>query len=124
MTQILHCGRTVAGGWVAFDIRWDDDLSGNRSVLWSMVVTSPEGAETVQLGYQLVDDGFSTQFVHDLATGRQHDVEQNADLGDREITVRFPAEVVGVAAHWPTWRGVINVDGSDVAEQVSTLAGG
>ena len=122
MTQIVHSGRTVVAALVAFDIRWDDDLSGRDSVLWSMVITSPDGQETVQLGYEMVDGAFSAQFVTDRSSARQQNVDEDADVGEREITVRFPASSVGVAAEWPTWRAVITVDGVDVAERV--LGGG
>jgi hypothetical protein len=118
MVQIRECGRTVAAEYVAFDIRWDGDLSGERSVLWSMAVGSEDGADTVRLGYQRTGDDV-VQFVDDEASGRRAEVPQDADLGDDEITVRFPAEVVGVAAEWPVWRAVLVVDGEQVDERVA-----
>jgi len=120
MTQIARTGQAVTGNLVTFDIGWDEDLTGNESVLWSMVITSPDGEETVQLGYQVIDDAFVAQFVNDWTTGREQKVDMNADIRDREITVRFPADIVGVAAEWPTWRAVINVNGTAVAERDST----
>ncbi|MDQ4007371.1 MAG: hypothetical protein M3211_04685 [Actinomycetota bacterium] len=122
MTQILHSGRALAANLVAFDIRWDGGPTGREQqpVLWSMFVTSPDGEQTVQLGYEVVGGAFSAQFVTDRATGRRQDVEEDADLRDGEITVRFPARMVGVAANWPTWRAVVTVSGSDVAEDVTT----
>lgn len=116
MTQILHAGSTATDIFVAFDVRWDDDLSGNDSVLWSMIITSPDGRETVQLGYKVVDGTFAAQFVNDWNTASQQNVDQDADFRETEITVRFPASSVGVAAEWPTWRAVLNVNGRDVAE--------
>ena len=35
MTQIVHAGRTETDVVVAYDIRWEGDLSGARSVTWS-----------------------------------------------------------------------------------------
>jgi hypothetical protein len=117
MTQIVHGGRTVTDVVVAFDVRWDGDLAGAGSVLWSMVVTSQDGQESVQLGYRITGDSVE-QFVHDLNGARRDDIDPDADLRDHEITVRFPTSRVGVAAHWPTWRAVITVDGEDIAEHV------
>jgi hypothetical protein len=121
MTQIARAGRTATKGVVAFDVGWEGDLSRHESVLWSMLITSPDGRETVQLGYQVFHGAFSAQFVRDQVSGRQEDLEQDADLRDDEITVRFPAERVGVAAGWPSWRAVITVDGDDVAEKLVAL---
>ena len=118
MTQIVRAGRTVTKGVVAFDIGWQGELSGYDSVLWSMLITSPDGKETVQLGYQAFHGAFSGQFVRDRVTGRQEDLDGDADLRDAEITVRFPAERVGVAVEWPSWRAVISVDGDHVAEYI------
>jgi hypothetical protein len=118
MTQILHAGRTVTDVVVAFDVSWDDDLSAAGSVLWTMAVTSQDGAETVELGYRRTADGFAEQYVHDLSGERQQSFDEDADFRDGEITVRFPTSSVGVATTWPTWRAVINVDGRDVAEHV------
>ena len=123
MTQILHSGHALAANVVAFDIRWEDGPTGRddqQTVLWSMLVTSADGEESVQLGYEVVGGAFSGQFVTDRATGRRQDLDEDADLLDGEITVRFPAGTVGFAADWPTWRAVITVDGRDVAEDVST----
>jgi hypothetical protein len=121
MTQIVHAGRTETDVVVAFDIRWEGDLSGGRSVTWSMTVTSPDGRDSVRLAYQLVDGQFAAQFVLDRASGRRHDLAQDVDLDADEITVRFPTASVGVAASWPSWRAVITVDGEDVAERLLTL---
>ncbi|MEJ7756784.1 MAG: hypothetical protein WKF83_11110 [Nocardioidaceae bacterium] len=118
MTQIAHAGQTDGGGFVAFDIRWDGDLSGASSVRWVAKVTSPEGDGCVELGYEQVGGRFDSQYVLDASTGKRQAVEENADLGDGEITVRFPADVVGVAATWPTWTAMIAVDGTDAAEHV------
>ena len=99
MTQILHAGRTVTDVVVAFDVSWDDDLSAAGSVLWTMAVTSQDGAETVELGYRRTADGFAEQYVHDLSGERQQTFDEDADLRDGEITVRFPTSSVGVAHH-------------------------
>ena len=39
--EIAHCGRTVAGGLVAFDITWDGDLGGD--VVWSVQIGNDDG---------------------------------------------------------------------------------
>ena len=121
MAQIVHAGRTETKVVVAFDIRWQGDLSGGRSVTWSMTVTSPDGRDSVRLAYQLLDGASAEQFVLDRASGRRQDVDPDADLDGDEITVRFPTASVGVAATWPSWRAVITVDGEDVAERLLTL---
>ena len=120
MTQIVHAGRTETKVVVAFDIRWEGELSGGGSVTWSMTVTSPDGQDSVRLAYELVD-GEAAQYVLDRVSGRRQDVTPDADLGDDEITVRFPTASVGVAAPWPSWRAVITVDGEDVAERLLML---
>lgn len=121
MTHIVHAGRTETDVVVAFDIRWEGDLSDRRSVTWSMVVTSPDGRESVELAYQVVEAEFAAQFVRDRRSGRRQNLDQDVDLGADEITVRFPTSSVGVAAAWPSWRAVINVDGEDVAEHLLTF---
>ncbi len=118
MTRILHAGRTITDVVVAFDVSWDDDLSAAGAVLWSMLVSSQDGSETIELGYRRTPDGSVEQYVHDLSGKRQQAVDEDADLRDGEITVRFQTSSVGVATTWPTWRAVINVDGRDVAEHV------
>ena len=45
-------------------------------------------------------------------------VSVDADLGEGEVTARFPAEVVGVAVEWPVWTAAVTEDGQVVAEQV------
>jgi len=122
MTDIVHAGRTETDVVVAFDIRWQGDLAGRRSVAWSMTVTSPDGQEAVSLVYQLVDGAFAAQFVLDRTSGRRQSLAQDADVGEDEITVRFPTSSVGVAASWPSWRAVITVDGEDVAERLLTMS--
>ena len=114
--EIVECGRTVAGEVVAFTIEWDGDPSGELA--WGVRITSSDQSETVALGCSLGDEGGSAdrQWVEGDA-GRQ-DVEVDADLGEGEITARFPAEVVGVAVEWPLWTALVSVDGQVVAEQV------
>ena len=121
MTQIVHAGRTETDVVVAYDIRWEGDLSGARSVTWSMTVTSPDGRDSVRLAYPVDDGEHSAQYVLDRASGRRQDLDPDADLDDDEVTVRFPTATVGVAASWPSWRAVITVDGEDVAERLLTL---
>jgi hypothetical protein len=116
MVQILGCGRTVGGGLVAFDIRWDGEVPDNEPVLWSMEISN--GEESVLLGHQRNGGTFVTQFVDASSTGRREEVPEDADRGDGEMTVRFPAELVGVAVEWPVWKAVIAVDGSEVASEV------
>jgi len=118
MTEIVHAGRTETDVVVAFDIRWDGDLSGRRSVTWSMTVTSEDGQDSVRLAYERVDGEFAAQYVLDRASGRRQDVDEDVDLDNDEITVRFPTASVGVAASWPSWRAVITVDDEDVAERL------
>ena len=109
---IEHCGRTVAGDYVAFDIQWEGTLPDTRSLEWTMVVTAPDGEETVRLTYQQVN-GSAGQHV-EAAAGRV-ELDADADLDDGEVTVRFPANVVGVAVEWPVWTAVITADGEDLA---------
>jgi hypothetical protein len=111
--EIEHCGRTVAADLVAFAIRWSGELP-DHEVTWSVRVTSEDGREHVELGYARTSGGAS-QFALDAATGRRQEVAEDADLDDHEITVRFPADVVGVAIEWPTWQAVISVAGQDAA---------
>jgi len=110
---IEHCGRTVAADVVAFDIRWSGPLPTGE-VTWAARVTSDDGQDRVELAYRRGSSG-TAQFVQDAATGRRQDVPEDADLDDDEITVRFTADVVGVAIEWPTWQAVISVDGQDAA---------
>jgi hypothetical protein len=116
MVQILGCGRTVGGGVVAIDIRWDGDLPATEPVLWSMEISN--GEESVLLGHQRNSGAFVTQFVDASSTGRREEVSEDAELGDGEMTVRFPAELVGVAVEWPMWKAVIAVNGAEVASEI------
>ena len=117
MTQIVGCGRTVAGGHVAYDIQWDEDPTG-RVVQWVMEVSSADDTETVRLVHERVDGRPSDQYVEDVGSGRRTPVEPDADLRDEEVTVRFPLDVVGVAIEWPAWKGVLAIDGQDVSSMV------
>ena len=110
---IDHCGRTIAASVVAYDIRWTGALPEDREVTWAVRVVSDYGGSQVELGYRR-DGARSTQYALDLSTGRTQEVPVNADLDGDEITVRFPADVVGFAVEWPTWRAVIEVDRQDV----------
>ena len=127
MVEILDCGRTIASGLVAFDIRWEGRLPEQGAVQWSVFVTSTDGQETVQLGLLRADDGSMVQFVDDDTTGRRSEVDVDADLRDHddpgggEVTVRFPDEVVGVAVEWPAWRAVVSVGGVPASERLLTL---
>ena len=114
MTEIVECGRTIAGEIVAFDIQWDEDFDA-ADVAWAVHIRSHDGAEQVRLVHELVG-GSSSQYVEG-PTGRQH-VDVDADLGTDEVTVRFPANVVGVAVDWPVWTAVLTIEGEDVSEQV------
>jgi hypothetical protein len=116
MVQILGCGRTVAGEVVAYDIQWEGDLSAYHAVLWAMEIC--DGDECVVLGHGRTDGAFTEQFVEDVSTGRRESLDEDADLGDGEITVRVPASVVGVAVEWPVWTAVIRADGEELARQV------
>ena len=121
MVSIVDCGRTMAGEVVAFDIKWDGDLPSDGSVVWSMLVTSQDGEEQVCLGYERVGGEFASQFVGAAAADRREEVAEDADFRESEITVRFPANVVGVAIEWPVWQAVLIVDGEQVAEQAATV---
>jgi len=110
--EIKHCGRTVAGDYVAFDIQWEGALPEAGSTSWGMIVTGPDGVETVRLSHERAGDQ-TAQFVG--AASGQVDVDPDADLDDGEITVRFPANVVGVAVEWPVWTAVIAADGRELA---------
>src|SRR4051794_9501431 len=103
--EIEHCGRTVAADLVAFSMRWSGEVPV-RAATWAVRVTSEDGREQVELGYERAPSGAS-QFVLDASTGRRQEVAEDADLHDQDITVRFPADVVGVAIEWPTWQAVI-----------------
>ena len=111
--EITECGRTIAGGVVAFDIQWEGEPQGE--VTWSAQVTSADQTESVQLGY-VRDSAGERQYVE--SEGRREDVEVDASMSDGEVTVRFPAEKVGVAIEWPAWCAVVKVDGEVVAEHV------
>ena len=114
--SIEHCGRTTAAAVVAFDIRWSGDLPPDRDVTWAVRVASVDGSERVELGHRRSGGGTS-QYALDLTTGRRQDVGPDADVQDGEVTVRFPADVVGVVVEWPIWQAVIAVGGEDVASQ-------
>ena len=118
MVAIQHAGHTVTPELVAFDVRWEGDLGGS-TVVWSMVV-SGSGAAEVRLCHERSAGGSApaAQYVVDRETGRRRDVEPDADVDDGEVTVRFPADVVGVAVEWPVWTAVVTVDGRDVASQL------
>lgn len=127
MVEILDSGRTIASGLVAFDIRWEGEVTQQDAVQWSVFVTSADGRETVQLGLLRSGDGSMVQFVDDDTTGRRSEVDVDADLRDHddpgggEVTVRFPDEVVGVAVEWPVWRAVLTIGGVPASERLLTL---
>jgi hypothetical protein len=112
MVSIEHAGRTLTDALVAYDVRWSGELAGT-TVTWSMVVS--EGASEVRLCHERGEDGSAHQYVVDGGSGRRQDVPVDADVHDDEVTVRFPADVVGVAVEWPVWVAVLTVDGEDVA---------
>jgi hypothetical protein len=126
MVEIIDCGRTIASGLVAFDIRWAGPVPDQEPVQWSMFVGSEDGRDRVQLGLLRSEDGSSVQFVDDDTTGRRSEVDVDADLRNHddpeggEVTVRFPEEVVGVAVEWPVWRAVMVLGGVPVAERLVT----
>lgn len=110
---IEHAGRTVSGGFVAFDIRWEGELPPGADVQWAMVVS--EGTEEVVLVHDRRGDE-AAQYV--VGRAGRDDVPTDADVSEHEITARFPSEVVGVAVEWPVWTAVITVGGEDVDRQV------
>jgi hypothetical protein len=116
MTEILGCGRTVAGDVVAYDIEWEGDLSSYGSVVWAMEVS--DGEETIVLGHERSAGAFAGQYVEGQGTGRRETTDEDADVGEDEITVRVPANLVGVAADWPSWVAVILGDGEPLARKV------
>ena len=111
--EIANCGRTVAGGLVAFDITWDGDLGDD--VVWSVRIGNDDQSETLELVLAR-RGGTDEQYVS--GEGGREDVEPDADVSDDHVTARFPADVVGVAAEWPVWTAVLAVGGEVVAEQV------
>ncbi len=115
--EITHCGRTVSGDFVAWDIRWEGELPEGAAVQWSMVVADED--EEVRLIHGLRGSAAEQYVVG--AAGRD-DVEPDADVSEHEITVRFPADVVGVAVEWPVWTAVLTVNGEDVSHQVCTTS--
>lgn len=114
MVSIAHAGRTVTGDLVAYDVRWEGPLDGDR-IVWSMCVS--DGASEVRLCHEREDGGSTAQYVLDGETGRRQDVTVDADLHDDEVTVRFPADAVGVAVEWPVWVAIVSVDGRQLAHQ-------
>jgi hypothetical protein len=117
---IEHCGRTIAASVVAFDIRWSGELPADSEVTWAVRVTSGDADENVELGHRRSGERLS-QYAQDLSTGRTQEVNPDADLDAGEITVRFPADVVGLAVEWPTWQAVIEVAGEDMSTLAVTL---
>jgi hypothetical protein len=111
--SIDHCGRTIAASVVAYDIRWTGALPSDREVTWAVRVVSDDGMSQVELGHRRTG-AQASQYALDLSTGRIQEVRPDADLNGDEITVRFPADVVGFAIEWPTWQAVIEVDRQDV----------
>lgn len=121
MVQITHCGRTIAGEFVAFDIRWEGSIHGS-TVLWSVVISNDDGSERLQLGHERsVDGAFRSQYVFSGNSAEKQELDEDADLRDGELTVRYPASIVGVAVEWPVWKAVLTVDGEDVDSQVISL---
>jgi hypothetical protein len=118
MLEITDAGRTVTGAFVAFDIRWEGAPSEPDTATWSMAIS--EGDETVHLVYAHREGAFVAQYVDDATTGRRIDVDENADLRDCEITIRFPVDVVGVAVEWPAWKASLAVPGEETATSVVT----
>ena len=116
---IKHCGRTSAGDFVAFDIQWEGQLPAARSLAWAMVVTAPDGRETVRLTLQQVA-GQAAQHV-EAAAGRV-ELDADAEIDDGEVTARFPANVVGVAVEWPVWTAVLEADGQELATCVVPIS--
>jgi hypothetical protein len=114
MTEIRECGRTVGGGVVAFTITWDGPLEGR--VAWVVTVTAEDSGERIALVHERDGGAFVGQYVE--AEGRRTEVDEDADLGDDDVTARFPAEVVGVAVDWPVWKAALVVDGAAVSEQI------
>ena len=117
---IDHCGRTIAASVVAYDIRWTGELPEDREVTWAVRVVSDDGSSQVELGHRR-DGARSSQYALDLSTGRTQEVAVDADHNGDEITVRFPADVVGLAIEWPIWRAVIEVDREDVTMHALTV---
>ena len=119
MVSIAHAGRTTTADLVAFDVRWEGPLAGT-SVVWTMVVS--DGTSEVRLCHERSGDA-AEQYVVDGASGRRQDVAADADVEEDEVTVRFPADAVGVAVEWPAWVAVLTVDGEDVARHTVPTPG-
>ncbi len=120
MTKIVRCGRTIAGGYVAYDVQWEGSIEGSL-VLWSLVISSADESESVRVVHERTDGEATGQYIEDLTTGSRQTVEPDADCRDQEITVRFPENLVGVAIEWPLWRVVLTVDGSDISSMIVPL---
>ena len=113
MTEIRECGRTIGGGVVAFHIEWDGGLTG-ETVASVVTIDNEDDSERVVLCHER-SAGSAVQFV--ASDGRRQEVREDVTLEDDQVTVRFPLDVVGVAADWPTWKALLVVDGETVAEQ-------
>ncbi len=116
--QVNHCGRTVASDVIAFDIQWEGPLPAARTMAWSMVVTGPDGRETVRLVHERTGEQVSQ---HVQAASGRVEVAPDADVDEGEVTVRFPVEVVGAAVDWPVWTAVMTADGQELASCVVPL---
>src|SRR3954462_4615041 len=121
MLEIPNSGRTPGGGVAAFTIRWGGSPPGPETPTWSVAFGGGGGSEGVRLVYECRDGDFAAQYVDETSTGRRRDVDENADLRDHQITVRFPADLVGVAVQWPVWKASVAVPGEDTATAVVTL---
>lgn len=117
MVRIEHSGRTVAADVVAFGVVWSGELPEGSQVAFVAVVTSDSGEEVVELCYEPPTGGAEAQYVVDRATGRRRDVDPDVTDSDGEVTVRFSAEVVGVAVDWPLWQAVIRAGGEEIARK-------
>ena len=115
--EIRECGRTTGGGVVVFDVTWDGYLEAG-TVAWVVTIDNDDDSERVVLCLERSggSDGTVRQFV--AADGRQQDVSLDATVEDDHVTVRFPADVVGVAVDWPVWKALLVLDGIAVSEQV------
>jgi hypothetical protein len=114
---------TEANGDITLQFRWvgTDDLTGEGTVLWSCMLHQLDGSRTIQLGYKLVKDEFSSQFSFDHAEpagggpAQLNFPERALRVRDRQIDVTFPADALrGIEPpYWRQWT--INVNGIDVA---------
>lgn len=113
---------TVEQGPVETVVRfeWQGELTGHNAVLWSLFVTDQDG-NTRQVGYKIVDDQPSAQFVFDHTVARQTNFPFDACLTETSLAARFAVPAL-LGSGASRLRAVLCVDGTDQDEKVLTAA--